>query len=391
MSETTERTSGTPTGVPELVNPAINQRIVSPWMFPLSGGWRMLSALGKLTFTILFILVLHTVDTAIFLVNLVWPSRSAEALVPGRYSPENPPPFSQRPLTWVLCCLESFLGDGLTPTWITYITHWEGIGHDGRWEHSFETPPQGEGAMWSRCPCPAINAMANHGIIPRDGRHITPIQLAAAVHNTYNLSLTLSIQLLAAFYPFYLERGWFDIEDLGGQGVIQHDGSFLREDVNSPWAFPTVIGTQARPSQRLIERYFPASNTKDYTWQNHSAILAHRRADSRNHNGTFVLNPLQYVFSSGNSALIHEVVGGKMHELRPWIGANEYGWEMHIDGFQPKCKQGWGMSILQLQIWTAIIELGAGSLSGPRFPYKNDIDAYQGWNADQAKAGAEVN
>lgn len=49
-------------------------------------------------------------------------------------------------------------------------------------------------------------AVANHGIIPRDGRHITPVQLAAAVHNTYNLSPTLSIQLLAAFYPFYLQR-----------------------------------------------------------------------------------------------------------------------------------------------------------------------------------------
>lgn len=84
-----------------------------------------------------------------------------------------------------------------------------------------------DGVPYSRCPCPAINAseflpstesaerravlthfrtVANHGIIPRSGRHIIPIQLSAAVHNTYNLSITLSIQLLAAFYPFYLER-----------------------------------------------------------------------------------------------------------------------------------------------------------------------------------------
>lgn len=45
------------------------------------------------------------------------------------------------------------------------------------------------------------------------------------------------------------------------------------EDVNSPWAAETVIATQAKPSQRLIDLYFPASNG-DYTYKNHSAILA---------------------------------------------------------------------------------------------------------------------
>jgi hypothetical protein len=95
--------------------------------------------------------------------------------------------------------------------------------------------------------------------------------------------------------------------------------------------------------------------------------------------------------------------------VRPWIGSE--GWEKIVDGFRPKCTQGWGMvrfyrssfarrsaltlpplpqSILQLQIWTAIIELGCGPLSGRRFPYKDDITAYEGWNADLAQSGAQL-
>lgn len=27
--------------------------------------------------------------------------------------------------------------------------------------------------------------------------------------------------------------------------------------------------------------------------------------------------------------------------VRPWIGSE--GWEKHVDGFMPKCTQGWGM------------------------------------------------
>lgn len=51
--------------------------------------------------------------------------------------------------------LSSFL---FTSAGVTYITHWDGIGHNGRWEHSFLAPVDDESATWSRCPCPAINA-----------------------------------------------------------------------------------------------------------------------------------------------------------------------------------------------------------------------------------------
>lgn len=41
-------------------------------------------------------------------------------------------------------------------------------------------------------------------------------------------------------------------------------------------------------------------------------------------------------------------------------------------------------------MWTAIIELGAGALAGRRFPYVNDFEAYNGWDADAGEVGAQA-
>lgn len=121
----------------------------------------------------------------------------------------------------------------------------------------------------------------------------------------------------------------------------------MREDINSPYASATVSGTQGTPSLRLVDLYWPPSSDPDaeYTWQNQVAILAHARRMSRSVNGQFVLSPLQYVFSSGNVALQTTVIGGKLSDLRAWMGGSEYnrGVEGFERGFEPKARAGWGV------------------------------------------------
>ncbi|KAG6908128.1 hypothetical protein DXG01_006097 [Tephrocybe rancida] len=48
---------------------------------------------------------------------------------------------------------------------------------------------------YSRSPCPALNALANHGYIPRNGTRIPFWTLLTAVRHVYNLSLPLSLVL----------------------------------------------------------------------------------------------------------------------------------------------------------------------------------------------------
>lgn len=88
-----------------------------------------------------------------------------------------------------------------------------------------------------------------------------------------DLSPTLAIQLLSPFEPLWRDRGWFDLSDLGVHNLVEHDGSLTREDNNSPFAQATDVATQATPSKRLIDRYFPPEVERPLTWQNFAAML----------------------------------------------------------------------------------------------------------------------
>ena len=74
--------------------------------------------------------------------------------------------------------------------------------------------------------------MANHGIIPRDGKNIRFTELAKAVRETYNFSATFSW-----FVPHYaaqmLNRNYntdtCNLSDLGVHFGIEHDASLVSE------------------------------------------------------------------------------------------------------------------------------------------------------------------
>jgi len=49
--------------------------------------------------------------------------------------------------------------------------------------NKFKAPKEGS----VRSPCPAINTLANHGFINRDGKNINVLDLAAALEEVYNV------------------------------------------------------------------------------------------------------------------------------------------------------------------------------------------------------------
>ncbi|GAA5888551.1 hypothetical protein JCM5296_001067 [Sporobolomyces johnsonii] len=336
---------------------------------------------GRLTLflaqVILFVFVLHTVDLVLFLLNLVTPSKKKGTVVPRGFSPARPPPWTEMPIVFMLCSVARVLGKERSPDWLWQWTNWRGIGHNGNWGDSRLEPG------WSRSPCPALNALAQCDILPRDGRHLTPMQCSAALARAYNLSPTLAIQLMAAFEPLFRDRGWFDLEDIGAQNLVQHDGSVTREDENSPWAKATIAANQGTPSQRLLDLYLPQGYRGEINWQNHARMLAHARKASRNRNGQFVLSPTQHIFSSGNAALMDKVVGGRFDTLRPWLGGTPQGYEECVQGFEPQSREGWGISILSAQWLTLLVEGATGGVDGTkRFAgYDNAVEANNGWNA----------
>ncbi|KAG1732730.1 heme-thiolate peroxidase aromatic peroxygenase [Suillus lakei] len=88
-------------------------------------------------------------------------------------------------------------------------------GHPGYRGHWPEYRPLKE--TDSRCSCPALNTLANHGIISRSGRGISFVELDHHVRGTYSISTTIS-----SYVPHYaarmLKRSYgkdtFDLEEL---------------------------------------------------------------------------------------------------------------------------------------------------------------------------------
>ncbi|BGP14550.1 hypothetical protein JCM10213v2_002499 [Rhodosporidiobolus nylandii] len=353
-------------------SPTFTAKSVPPALLLFSGLQRATTATLQLLRLALFLLVLHAVDVVLFLLNLVWPAKVQGSGAPRGFAPDRPPLVSHHPFLWLLCFAARKLGRERSPAWLWAYSHWRGIGHRGAWGESYLE----KGA--SRSPCPALNALANHGALPRNGRHITPAQMSSAIQYSPSGGTAAGLK--------------FDLEDLGAQGLVQHDGSFAREDVSSPFAQATTSATQGTPSKRLLDLYFPAAFEGELGWQNHAKIQAHVRAASRGTNPQFVFNPLHHVFASGNSALTHRVVGGKMENLRAWLGAGEKGHEELPHGWESEAGDGWGISILQAQALTLLIELGAGSLDGtPRFTnVRSGVEAQGGWNPMLGKTGAEA-
>lgn len=94
----------------------------------------------------------------------------------------------------------------------------------------FQAPQPGD----LRSPCPALNAAANHGILPRNGRDIDLEMLGAAVRLAYNMTYDA---MLVVGEPGLTtsttgNASTFHLSDLAQHEpqAVEHDGSLTRED-----------------------------------------------------------------------------------------------------------------------------------------------------------------
>ncbi|GMF13662.1 unnamed protein product [Phytophthora lilii] len=80
-------------------------------------------------------------------------------------------------------------------------------------------------APFRRSPCPAMNTLANHGYLPRDGKNITVDQALAVVMDKFNIAEDLA-SVMGGLSP-----NLFDLNDLSKHNdKIEHDASLARSD-----------------------------------------------------------------------------------------------------------------------------------------------------------------
>ncbi|KAK7211070.1 hypothetical protein V2G26_018248 [Clonostachys chloroleuca] len=81
-----------------------------------------------------------------------------------------------------------------------------------------------------RAPCPGLNALANQGYLPRDGKNITLPRLEAALMEALHMTGTVAHALANTLKPVLREDGTFDLVDARTHNVVEHDRSFTRLD-----------------------------------------------------------------------------------------------------------------------------------------------------------------
>ncbi|THH08875.1 heme-thiolate peroxidase [Bondarzewia mesenterica] len=229
------------------------------------------------------------------------------------------------------------------------------VGHPGaggKWPE-YVAPKEGD----SRCSCPAMNTLANHGILPRDGRNIPIRMLNPTIRSTYNFAPTFCV-----FVPRYIAQilgrsylnDTFDLADIDVHNGIEHDASLTREDTyHSP--------DQSRPSVPLVKELLaaasgpplPGSTDPTLTTADLSRVTSKRRAESMKHNGQFSLGTMHKIFGSSNSGTLVTIFGGRVDDLRTVLLE-----ERLPEGWESRVREPMGLTLAAFQGQVLGIEMG---------------------------------
>ena len=86
-----------------------------------------------------------------------------------------------------------------------------------------------------RSPCPALNALANHGLLPHDGRDITPEMISNTFKEVFNIDPSFSARQAKnglSTTPDPNTAKSFSLDQINAHNIIEHDGSLTRADLD---------------------------------------------------------------------------------------------------------------------------------------------------------------
>ncbi|POS80604.1 hypothetical protein DHEL01_v200986 [Diaporthe helianthi] len=204
----------------------------------------------------------------------------------------------------------------------------------------YQKPGQGDGKSLilpaARSACPGINALANHGWLPHDGRNITREMLVEALRGGFAFDLSPSDPLFAinvfhsaisdpANVAIHPENTTFDMDTVNTHnGPIEFDGSLSRKDdfFGSPVPFdkPTWDTQWA-----LMEEEQKSSNSSRDVFDlgvTSRARARHVLIKSQAGNEGFLFNNETLGKSAGTTALYMLVLSGMTKAVRKdWLRA----------------------------------------------------------------------
>jgi len=185
----------------------------------------------------------------------------------------------------------------------------------------------------SRSACPALNALANHGILPHDGKNIRFNELSGKVDAAFNTAPSISsfvTNLAVRMLKKNYKTDTFDLADLDLHNGIEHDASLTREDT-------ALIPDQSKPHVPFIKELLESASGGDkhgktLRRKDISAYSTKRRVDSRATNSNFSLDFFHKLIGSLNASFFLTIFGGRVDDLQTILIEERIpeGWESRV-------------------------------------------------------------
>ncbi|PBP27616.1 hypothetical protein BUE80_DR001409, partial [Diplocarpon rosae] len=178
------------------------------------------------------------------------------------------------------------------------------VGHPSidwaKWE------PAGKGDV--RSPCPMINALANHGLLPHNGKDITKPMIIDIITKSINLSSEIATVFAAAALKANSEPGAesFNLDQLAKHGLIEHDVSLSRNDA----AFGDNFSFDRSVWDGVMANYGEATETSfESASRARYERMVKAQKDHADAGKDFEYGVKEFVLSYGESALFLGILG----------------------------------------------------------------------------------
>ncbi|CAF4445587.1 unnamed protein product [Rotaria magnacalcarata] len=150
-------------------------------------------------------------------------------------------------------------------------------------QYSYEVP----GPHDSRSPCPALNTLANHGYLPRDGKNIRPEVLQIVLQEKMGLSWIAAKSIIGQAYKTVGKNGLLSLSNLSYHAPesIERDASLSRLDA------ALCNNQQGNFNQQRFNTFLSFSKDgKCLTTNDVAAARLHFKVDSKANNPEFLWN-----------------------------------------------------------------------------------------------------
>ncbi|KAI6362063.1 hypothetical protein MCOR25_006298 [Pyricularia grisea] len=163
-------------------------------------------------------------------------------------------------------------------------------------DHQYQAP----GANDVRSPCPMLNALANHGYLPRSGLNIDMATLKQGFTDGVNLAPDATE--FAGNKALTAGDGTrFNLDELKKHHILEHDGSLSRQDI--------ALGNNLVLNQTIWSKTLQDFPNDQISLSDSARARKHRHADAKAANSQYDLPLNEQLISFIESALYQSVFG----------------------------------------------------------------------------------